>query len=273
MPVKSSVTVSLVPEAKGGPFVFWDGLEDAAKQAADLGFDAVEIFPPGPEAIATATVAPIMAKHGLAVAAVGTGGGWVRHKLTLTHADEAVRTKARGFIAQMIAAAGALKAPAIIGSMQGRWGDGVSKATAFAYLADALNELGEQAAKLGVRLLYEPLNRYETNLLCTVADGVSFLKTLKTTNVKLLADLYHMNIEETNLADAILAGGKYIGHIHFADSNRRPAGLGHTDFRPVAEAVKQTGYDGYFSAEAFAYPDSRAAAEQTIKTFRELFPA
>jgi len=271
MPVKSSVTVSLVPEAKGGPFIFWAGLEDAAKQAAELGFDALEIFPPDFTAIPAETVKPILDKYGLAVAAVGTGGGWVRRKLTLTHADESIRKSARLFITAMMTAAGSLKAPVIIGSMQGRWGDDVSRDQAFEHLADALNELGANAEDFEVPLLYEPLNRYETNLFCTVADGVSFLKTLKTTNVKLLADLYHMNIEESNLADAIIAGGKHIGHIHFADSNRRPAGLGHTDFRPVAEAVKKISYDGYFSAEAFAYPDSRAAAEQTMTTFRTLF--
>ena len=271
MPVKISVTISLVPEAKGGPFVFWDGLEDGMQHAAELGFDAVEIFPAGPEAIPAELVRPLMAKHQLAVAAVGTGGGWVRHKLTLTHADESVRLKAREFISKMIAAAGALGAPAIIGSMQGRWGEGVSKETALAWLADALNDLGEQAKARGVPLLYEPLNRYETNLFCTVADGVDFLKTLKTDNVRLLADLYHMNIEEVSLAGAILAGGKHIGHIHFADSNRRAAGLGHTDFKPIAEAAIKSGYDGYFSAEVFALPTSRAAAEQTRSKFRELF--
>ena len=48
--------------------------------------------------------------------------------------------------------------------------------------------------------------------------------------MKLLADLFHMNIEEANLAEAIRAAGSHIGHVHFADSNRRAAGMGHTDF-------------------------------------------
>ena len=49
--MKSAVTVSLVPEARGGPFVFWDDLTAAARQAAELGFDAIELFPPGPDAM------------------------------------------------------------------------------------------------------------------------------------------------------------------------------------------------------------------------------
>jgi len=115
------------------------------------------------------------------------------------------------------------------------------------------------------------LNRYETNLLTTVGDAAEFLQTLATTNVKILADLFHMNIEETDLPAAIRAGGNRIGHIHFVDSNRRPAGMGHIDYRPIADALREIGYDAYLSAEALAYPDSRAAAEQTMIAFRKFF--
>ena len=92
-----AVTVSLVPEVRGGPFVFWDGLEEACGKAAALGFDAIEIFPPEGAAIDVGHVSALVARHRLRVAAVGTGGGWVRHKLTLTHADAAVRRDARAF--------------------------------------------------------------------------------------------------------------------------------------------------------------------------------
>ena len=100
-------------------------------------------------------------------------------------------------------------------------------------------------------------------------DGVTFLKTLSTTNVKLLADLFHMNIEETNIADGIRDGKGFIGHVHFVDSNRRPAGLGHMDYIPIAAPLKEIGYEGYASAEAFAYPDPDAAARQTIEAYNK----
>jgi sugar phosphate isomerase/epimerase len=76
-----------------------------------------------------------------------------------------------------------------------------------------------------------------------------------------------MNIEEADLPAAIRAAGKHIGHVHLADSNRRPAGFGHTDFAPIARALRDIGYTGYVSAEAFPYPDSRGAAKATIDTF------
>jgi sugar phosphate isomerase/epimerase len=265
------VTVSLVPEVRGGPFVFWDDLPAACRKAKELGYDAVEIFPPGGDALDGKEVRKLTNDHGLAVAAVGTGPGWVKHRWHLCLPDAAARTKARAFIRGVIDFAGPLGAPAIIGSMQGRSGDGVEHATALGWLSEALEELGQYAKQYGVPLIYEPLNRYETNMATTVEAGVRILDGLSTKNVVLLADLFHMNIEETDVAAALRAGGKHIGHVHFVDSNRRPAGLGHIDYAPIVAALESIGYNGFASAEAFPYPDPDGAARQTIETFRRYF--
>lgn len=268
--MKSAVTVSLVPEARGGPFVFWDDLPAACRQAAELGFDAVELFPPGPDAVDAGELRTLLRDNGLALAAVGTGVGWVRLKLTLTSPDAAVREKARSFVRGVIDFAAGFGAPAIIGSMQGRWGDGVTKETALGWLGHAVAELGDYAAKGGVPLLYEPLNRYETNLVNSVGGGVEFLRATGAANVRLLADLFHMNIEEADLPAAIQSAAGQIGHVHFVDSNRRPAGMGHTEFESIIAALRDIGYAGYLSAEALPFPDSIAAAEATIRSFRDL---
>lgn len=269
--MKSAVTISLVAEARGGPFVFWDDLAAGCRQAKSLGFDAVEIFPPGPDAVETVELRKLLGDNGLAVAAVGTGAGWVKHKLTLTSPDPAVHAQAMAFVEALIDFAAVFDAPVIIGSMQGRWADGTTRETALGYLSQSLLNLGLYAAKYDLPLLYEPINRYETNLVNRLEDGVALLKGLATTNVKLLADLYHMNIEEVSLADSIRAAGPFIGHVHFADSNRRAAGMGHTDFAPVADALREIGYAGYLSAEILPLPDSLAAATQTMVSFRKFF--
>ncbi|QEL17293.1 sugar phosphate isomerase/epimerase family protein [Limnoglobus roseus] len=265
--MKSAVTISLVSEARGGPFVFHDDLPAACRTAKELGFDAVELFAPGPNAVAVSDLKAVLGDNGLSLAAVGTGAGWVKHKLTLTNADAGGRRKAMDFVKSMIDFGANFNAPAIIGSMQGRWGDGTDKATATGHLAESLAELGGHAAAL----IYEPLNRYETNFATRLEEGVELLKRVGRENVKLLADLFHMNIEEVNLADALKATGRHVGHVHLADSNRRPAGSGHTDFAPIAAALKEIGYAGYVSAEAFPYPDSKAAAKATIQAFRKHF--
>jgi sugar phosphate isomerase/epimerase len=77
----------------------------------------------------------------------------------------------------------------------------------------------------------KPLNRYETNLLKTISDSVDFLKTLSTNNVKLLADLFHMNIEEVNLAESLRDGAGYVGHIHFVGLKSFGSRIGAHRFR------------------------------------------
>lgn len=266
--MKSAVTISLVPEARGGPFVFWDDLAAGCAHAAELGFDAVEIFPPGAEALDVAKVAQLLGAHGLQCAAIGTGAGWVKHKLRLTDPDATVRQRAIGFVVEIIDAAGALGAPAIIGSMQGRWGDGVAREQALGWLGEGLATLAERAARHRVPLLYEPLNRYETNLFNRQGDATAFLGTLRSQNVKLLCDLFHMSIEESSIADALRAAGPLVGHVHFADSNRQAIGWGHTDMDPIMAALREIKYDGYLSAEVLPLPDSVSAARQTLESFR-----
>jgi sugar phosphate isomerase/epimerase len=269
--IRSSVTVSLVPEARGGPFVFWDDLPAACRTAKELGFDAVEVFPPAADAVDPKLLRSLLDDHGLALAAVGTGAGWVKQRLHLCLPDAAARAKARAFIRSIIDFAGPLGAPAVVGSMQGRSGDGVDHATTTGWLSEALEELGEHARQYRVPLIFEPLNRYETNMANTVEAGVRLLDSLSTRNVVLLADLFHMNIEEADPAAALRAGGRRIGHVHFVDSNRRPAGLGHIDYSPLAAALRDIGYAGFASAEALPYPDPDAAARQTITAFRKFF--
>jgi sugar phosphate isomerase/epimerase len=269
--IKSAVTVSIVKEARKGPFVFHDDVADACRNAAGLGFDAIELFAPSADAINALPLSELLQQHELKLAAVGTGAGMVIHGLHLCDPDPARRKLAQDFIRGIIDAGAPYGAPAIIGSMQGRWDASTDQSTATALLRESLEMLGRHAADHKVPLIYEPLNRYETNLATTMEQGVELLKPLGTDNVVLLADLFHMNIEESNIAEGIRAAGSKIGHVHFVDSNRQAAGRGHMDYVPIAAALREIGYDGYASAEAFPIPDSDDAARQTIETFEAVF--
>lgn len=266
--MKSCITISLVEEARGGPFVLWDGLEKSIAFAGELGYDAVEIFSPGVEAIDADALGKMLDKAGLRLAALGTGAGWVKHQLQLADPDAGKREQARAFIRTIIDMAGSFGAFAIIGSMQGPSGHTGDAATARQYLAEALEDGGQHAAQYNVPLIYEPLNRYETKQCCTVEDGVALLESLSTENVRLLCDLFHMNIEEADIADALRLGGKWIGHIHFVDSNRRPVGCGHMQYGRIIQALRDIDYQGYLCAEAFPYPDPHEAARQTMRAYR-----
>ncbi|MBX3419985.1 MAG: sugar phosphate isomerase/epimerase [Pirellulaceae bacterium] len=267
---KSAITISLVPEARGGPFVFWDDFERACSEASRIGLDAVEVFAPDGETIRQLPIKTVL-EYPLQIAAFGTGAGMVKYGLSLSHSDTSHRQRAQQFVRSMIHAAATWNAPVIVGSMQGRWTAECDCARALAFLRDSLNQLGQAAYDLGISLFFEPLNRYETNMVNTIDDAVALIQSLDVRNVKLLVDLFHANIEEPNIAGSLIEALPYIGHIHLADSNRRAAGYGHIDYQPIADAICAGGYQGYLSAEVLPLPDSVSAAEMTMQTFRKFF--
>jgi sugar phosphate isomerase/epimerase len=237
------------------------------RSAKDLGFDAIEIFPPSPEYFQTIDAAKLARQTGLEIAAVGTGAGWLKHKLSLADAEPQVRARAMEFLSLMLVAATQLQAPMIIGSMQGRSVPGVSKTQAKEFLREGLERLDAQAKAIGGNILYEPLNRYETDQCNTLAQGTELICGLSST--KLLADWFHMNIEEADMVESILKAGTAIGHVHFADTNRLAVGSGHLSVQPLIDALGQIGYRGFLSAEVFPQPDSQSAAERTIRSFKQ----
>lgn len=298
--IRTAVTVSLVEEARGGPFVFWEGIEKSCRRAEALGFDAIELFAPSPDAVSATRLKSLLADHNLSLAAVGTGAGRLVHGLTLCDSDPEKQKQAKKFIRDMILYGAQFGAPAIIGSMQGRWGRGITRKQAFSRIRVALNKLGELAKREGVPLFYEPLNRYETNVCKTIEEAVALCNSLTTDNVKILADVFHLNIEEEDPVASIAfalknrsaeAGVKkskeekpedaaeqededkgWIGHVHFADSNRRAPGMGHLNLETIAQVLKNSAYDGFVSAECFPLPDSETAAKAAIDAYKKLFP-
>jgi len=268
--MKTAVTLCRVPESAAGPFVFHDPLPESFAKAAALGFDAVELFLEGPDAVPADEIHALQQQCGLAIAAVGTGSGMVKHGLSLTDASPEKRKAALDFLLRMIGFGGRLGAPAILGSMQGKWSAEVPREKALDLLAGSLRVAGQAAAACGVPFIYEPLNRYETNLFNHFVAAAEFLDEQKISNVVLLADLFHMNIEERDIASSLRAAAHRLGHVHWADSNRQAMGFGHTDPSPIMAVLREISYSGYLSAEVFPLPDADAAARQTLQSLTAL---
>lgn len=125
------------------------------------------------------------------------------------------------------------------------------------------------AAKHGMKLSVEPLNRFECYFLNTAADAAELVTRVDEPNYGYLYDTFHFNIEENSLTDVIPATIKQINHVHISENNRGVPGDGHIDFQPVFAALKRGGYDGWLTIEAFgsALPDLAAAT----KIWRPLF--
>lgn len=266
--MKSAITICLVPEAKSGPFVFHGDLEQGCRKAAELGFDAVEVFTPSGSSPLLSPLRSLLQTYSLSLAAVGTGAGWLCHQWSLASADHETRSHALQFIESIIDFAGELGAPAIVGSMQGRVLPGQDRGECLRWLEEGLATLAERAKHWNQPLFYEPLNRYETNFFNRQVDAMHWLDDAKVDNVLLLADLFHMNIEESDVAGSLREIRNRLGHIHFADSNRCAIGMGHTQMDPIMHVLKEIEYRGYLSAEVLPFPNSLEAARQTMDSFR-----
>ncbi|MGQ9523696.1 MAG: sugar phosphate isomerase/epimerase family protein [Armatimonadota bacterium] len=116
-------------------------------------------------------------------------------------------------------------------------------------LLKLLDDIGAHAAKVGSIVLVEPLNRYETHLLRRLEDAVDICQRVGNPNVKIMADFFHMSIEEADIPASIRKAGEWIAHVHLADSNRLLPGFGHTDFRAGFAALKEVGFQNYMALE------------------------
>lgn len=113
----------------------------------------------------------------------------------------------------------------------------------------ALAGLATYAGEIGTTLFVEPLNRYEDGIVNRLEQAVGLCEQVGAGSLAVAADLFHMNIEETNLAEAIRRTGARLGHVHVADSNRCQPGAGHLDFRPLMSAIREIGFDGWLTLE------------------------
>jgi len=138
-------------------------------------------------------------------------------------------------------------------------------------LVELYREICEHAEKVGAYLIIEPLNRYEQWWPNTLADAVSICKEVGHPNCRIMADLFHMNIEEVDMAESIRQAGDYIVNVHLADSNRLTPGHGHTDFKSVFRALKDIGYS-YFCALECGIPGDRVGElKRTVEYLRRIY--
>ena len=117
---------------------------------------------------------------------------------------------------------------------------------------EVLQRVAETARASDITLGLEVVNRYETNLLNTAAQGVEMCQRIGAPNVKIHLDCYHMNIEEADVESAIIESGEYLGYFHTGDSNRGYLGSGSIDFGRIFRALVKSGYAGPITFESFS---------------------
>lgn len=244
------------------------GWEAAAAHLARLGFDGIELAIRDPATIDLSRVEAVVREAGLAVPALATGQAYLHDGLCLSSPDADMRRRAAERLVAHVRVAARLRSLVIVGLIRGRT-DGGPEATGRRFL-EGLKPVLDEAASADVRLVIEPINRYETDFLVTVDETRALIEASGVPHLGILADTFHMNIEETTIEGALEVAGERLWHVHAADSNRWAPGFGHLDFEKIVATLRAMGYGGYLSAEILPRPDPDEAARRTLRTLRPL---
>jgi D-psicose/D-tagatose/L-ribulose 3-epimerase len=139
------------------------------------------------------------------------------------------------------------------------------------HAAEVHRLVGDHALQLGMDLVPEPLNRFESHLINTMEQAKAYVKRVNHPAVGVMYDTFHMNIEEKDPVGVIPSIVDVIRHVHISENDRGTPGRGHCPIPATIAAFKQAGYDRWFTIEAFgsALPDLAGAT----KVWRDFFPS
>jgi 5-keto-L-gluconate epimerase len=269
--MKFSIVLSTQP-AQFQAATFKGDLEMNLQRIAALGYDGVELAIRDPKLVSLQELDRLTRTCNLCVPAIGTGQAWGEEGLSFTDPDPQVRRAAIERIKSHIPVAAHFSAIIIIGLIRGIVKLGVDAARAMDWLIEALRECSDAACVDGIRLALEPINRYETTLINSAAQGLELIERVGKDNFGLLLDTFHMNIEEPEIEASIRACGASTFHFHVADSNRWYPGAGHLNFKSILATLEATGYPGWVSGEFLPKPDAATAAQESIAYLRQISP-
>ena len=260
-------------------FAGWP-LEQAMAFAAEAGYDGMELAPftlaPLVTDISSARRAEIrdMARvAGLEVC----GLHWLLAKTDgfhLTHPEAAVRRRTAKYLCDLVDCCADLGGKfLVLGSPQQRnVAAGLSAAQAVEFALDTLGDAVKAAGERGVTWCIEPLGPKETNFLNTAAQAIDFVGQVNSPAARIILDVKAMHSEGGSIPEIIRQSAPHFAHFHANDPNLKGPGFGSLDFRPIAAALKETGYDGYVSVEVFDFEDgAEAIARRSLKYLREVF--
>jgi sugar phosphate isomerase/epimerase len=220
-------------------------LRERHATALGYGFDGIELS--GPNMLAMADEA--IRDHVPVSAICGGHRGW-----PIDPDPERVR-ESREDIDRLLAVGAELDAPLILVPIYGRnrkfpgMDTGRSPEADEQLWLEGLRLATDRAEAVGGRILVEPINRYENSVTITVADALRWVAAMSSDRVRPMIDVFHANIEEASLAEAIESVGDSLGYVHLGDSQRLEPGRGHLAWDEVFRALHRIGYRGWATME------------------------
>ena len=261
------------PDLRQAPIAILYGpdLESNLRQAADWGYDGVELALRDPALLDASRIASLLRKYDLELIGLCTGELWGGDGLGIAGMPPDIAQAAESRLLSVIDFAGQFGEGVMIniGRVRGRieperpeqsWADAVH----------AFQRLADYAASRSVRLALEPVNHHEVNFILSTQDGIAFADDVGRPNFGLMLDTYHMNIEDQNVHASLRQARRYLWHVHVSDNNRKWPGNAHIDFGSIIATLRDIGYAGYLSAEVPPWPDPETAGLETRRHLQRL---
>ena len=272
LPAQVKLSATLAAELNpSSPVIMAGDPAERIALASQLGYDAVELHWANPAHIPLDKIVSACRENRMEISAFATGRAYVQEGLSLIHEDSDNRAAAIKRLKDYVDAASPFGATVIIGCIRGNLISEANRPTSLERLANSTRIIASYAQERSVGIVFEAINRFENNYLNTARETAAFIKENGLPNTKILLDTFHMNIEDADMARAILDCGDLLGYIHIADSNRHFAGAGHIDLKEIVNALQTAGYHGFISAECLPLPDSDAALSGWIRGVKNLY--
>lgn len=238
-----------------------------ARRVSDLGFDVLEVCIEDPSLVSAPAIQSAADEAGVGVSVCGAFGP----DRDVSHEDPEMRRKGVEYLKLCVDLASEVGSKNVIGPMYSATGKArllpeEERERQREWAAESLREAAGYAAERGVRLAMEPLNRFETDLVNTVEQGLDLCERIGAENVGLLLDTFHMNIEEKSIPEAIHAAGSRVFHFHACENDRGAPGSGHIEWDGIFKALSGAGYDGLVVIESFT-PEIQEIA-RAVSTWR-----
>lgn len=137
----------------------------------------------------------------------------------------------------------------VVPSSVGKTEPDSSYENAWNFALESFNIVADYASKSNIHIAVEALNRYETFLINNLTLAKKFVELINQPSVGIMADLFHMNIEERNIVESLFMIKDHLNHVHFADNTREGVGVGSTNFKPVLETLTEIEYKDFIAME------------------------
>ena len=264
-------------KTKFGPVVFREDIVKNILKTKAMGYDGIEFAIRNAKEFNLKEVIKVVEKFDLSVPAIGTGQIYFEEKLSFSDTNEMIRNEAVRRVKEIIDISSYFNSAVIIGLVRGNIDSNsvnykTELVSAELRIAHCLQKCIEYSEKYKTIFLIEPLIRYNSNIFNKIEDVKIFTDKyqdkIDISRIGILADTYHMNVEEQLILKSFKDYYKLIKHIHFSDSNRLAPGLGHIDFTEILKLLKQKDYKGFVSFEILPLPDSETAARIALANSR-----